>query len=199
MNVRESLLRAAIKVFAETGTHGATTRRIAREAGVNEVTLFRHFKSKDDLLHAAVQHFAAHATTDTLPGTPEDPRAELIAWCRRHHRELYRLRALIRRSMGEFDDYPENCSLCMQASGRIADELVGYLGRLRARGMADGDWDARVGAAMLMGTLFADALGRDTMPSRYPRSMRAAIEQYVDLLLTAIGARSPQPARARVK
>ncbi len=61
MDVREALLRAAIKVFAETGTRGATTRRIAQEADVNEVTLFRHFKSKDDLLRAAVQFFASQA------------------------------------------------------------------------------------------------------------------------------------------
>ena len=59
MDVREALLKAAIKVFAEAGMRGATTRRIAQEAGVNEVTLFRHFKSKDDLIDAALQHFAA--------------------------------------------------------------------------------------------------------------------------------------------
>jgi AcrR family transcriptional regulator len=57
MDVREALLKAAIKVFAETGSRGATTRRIAQEANVNEVTLFRHFKSKDDLLRAALQFF----------------------------------------------------------------------------------------------------------------------------------------------
>jgi AcrR family transcriptional regulator len=188
MDVREALLKAAIKVFAETGTRGATTRRIAQEAEVNEVTLFRHFKSKDDLLRAAVQFFASHAVTGTLPDHPEDPRAELVTWCRGHHRELYKVRALIRRSMAEFDEYPDNCAQCMQASVRIADELVSYLGRLRSRGLASGDWDARAAAAMLMGAIFSDALGRDTMPERYPYSMRDAVEKYVDLLLSAIGA-----------
>ena len=93
-----------MKVFAETGTRGATTRRIAQEAGVNEVTLFRHFRSKDDLLHEAFQLFAREATAPTLPETPEDPRAELIAWCRSRHRALHKVRALIRRSMAEFTD-----------------------------------------------------------------------------------------------
>jgi AcrR family transcriptional regulator len=189
VDVREALLRAAIKVFAETGTRGATTRRIAQEAGVNEVTLFRHFKSKDDLLRAAVQFFAGQASTLTLPDEPQDARAELLHWCRAHHRELHRVRALIRRSMGEFDEHPENCSQCMQTSVRIADDLAGYLGRLRTRGLATADFDARAAAAMLMGAVFTDALGRDTMPARYPYSMRDAIEKYVDLLLGAIGAR----------
>jgi AcrR family transcriptional regulator len=195
MDVREALLRAAIKVFAETGTRGATTRRIAQEADVNEVTLFRHFKSKDDLLRAAVQLFASQATTHTLPDQPQDPRAELVQWCRGHHRELYKVRALIRRSMGEFDEHPDNCALCMQASVRIADELVSYLGRLRGLGLTSGDWDARAAAAMLMGAIFSDALGRDTMPERYPYGMRDAVEKYVDLLLSAIGARMSAPER----
>jgi AcrR family transcriptional regulator len=199
MDVREALLRAAIKVFAETGTRGATTRRIAQEADVNEVTLFRHFKSKDDLLRAAVQLFASQATTHTLPDHPQDPRAELVQWCRGHHRELYKVRALIRRSMGEFDEHPDNCAQCMQASVRIANELVSYLGQLRALGLTSGDWDARAAAAMLMGAIFSDALGRDTMPERYPYSMRDAVEKYVDLLLSAIGVRTPAPERRLVE
>jgi AcrR family transcriptional regulator len=195
VDVREALLRAAIKVFAETGTRGATTRRIAQEADVNEVTLFRHFKSKDDLLRAALQYFASHAVTRALPDVPRDPRAELLEWCRAHHRELYKVRALIRRSMGEFEEYPDNCSQCMQASVRISDELSAYLVRLRSAGLARGLWDPRAAAAMLMGAVFTDALGRDTMPERFPYTMRDAVERYVDLLLSAIGASGPAPGR----
>ena len=149
MDVREALLRAAIKVFAETGSRGATTRRIAQEANVNEVTLFRHFKSKDDLLHDALQFFATQATRHALPEHPVDPRAELLEWCRTHHRELYKVRTLIRRSMGEFGEHPENCSHGMQASVRVANEVTGYLRRLKANGLATGDWDERAAAAML--------------------------------------------------
>jgi AcrR family transcriptional regulator len=197
MDVREALLRAAIKVFAETGSRGATTRRIAQEANVNEVTLFRHFKSKDDLLGAALQLFAAEATRRALPQSPGEPRAELIDWCRAHHRELYKVRALIRRSMGEFGEHPEHCSHGMEASVRISNELSAYLRRLKQTGRAPGDWDERAAAAMLMGALFTDALGRDTMPERYPYSMRDAVEKYVDLLLRAIDFRPTGPARPK--
>ena len=41
----------------------------------------------------------------------------------------------------------------------------------------------------------SDALGRDTMPERYPYSMRDAVEKYVDLLLSAIGARGATDRR----
>ena len=46
---REAILRAALKVFTSTSYVGATTAEIAREAGVTEPVLYRHFASKRDL------------------------------------------------------------------------------------------------------------------------------------------------------
>ena len=54
MTVRDQLLEAAARLYAETGYRGATTRRIAMQAGVNEITLFRHFGSKDALMREAI-------------------------------------------------------------------------------------------------------------------------------------------------
>jgi AcrR family transcriptional regulator len=193
VDVRAALLEAAVKVFGEAGVRGATTRRIAHEAGVNEVTLFRHFRSKDDLLEAALKEFVRRIETRQLPDTPVDPRAELVDWCRVHHRELHKRRSFIRKAMGEYEEHPGHCARGMQASVRIAEELVGYLRRLKARGLAPGRWDERAASNMLLGAIFADAMGRDTMPERYAYSMRDAVERYVDLLLKAIGAVSASP------
>ena len=73
VDVREALLKATLKLFAEMGSRGATTRRIALEAGVNEVTLFRHFPTKEGLLQAALLHFVEQTQYLRLPATPEDP------------------------------------------------------------------------------------------------------------------------------
>jgi AcrR family transcriptional regulator len=204
MDVRDALIDAALKVFADVGTRGATTRRIAQQADVNEVTLFRHFKSKDDLLHAALQEFSRRIQTRTLPDRPVDPRAELVDWCRAHHRDLHKHRALIRKAMSEHEERPAHCACGVHASVRIALELVDYFQRLRHAGLAQGDWDERTAANMLLGAIFSDAMGRDTMPERFPQSIRATVEQYVDLLLAAIGAATvivtsppPTPARPR--
>src|SRR5476651_680593 len=51
---RQLLLSAAARVFARDGLEGATTRTISREAGVNEVTLFRQFGTKEHLIEAVV-------------------------------------------------------------------------------------------------------------------------------------------------
>jgi AcrR family transcriptional regulator len=62
LDTRQRILRGAAQVFAAQGYDGATTRAIAEAAGVNEVTLFRHFGSKKNLMQAVIERFSA------LPG-----------------------------------------------------------------------------------------------------------------------------------
>ena len=52
------ILAAALTVMAEQGYAGATTRQISAAAGINEVTLFRRFGNKKNLLLAAVEQEA---------------------------------------------------------------------------------------------------------------------------------------------
>src|SRR5271157_3300423 len=49
------ILDAALVVFQKEGFAGATTRKIAEQAGVNEVTLFRKFKTKENLFQLTAQ------------------------------------------------------------------------------------------------------------------------------------------------
>jgi AcrR family transcriptional regulator len=58
---RSRIIEAAARIYAAHGYRGATTRRIAEEAGVNEVTLFRQFGSKSALLDAMVEAFIVAA------------------------------------------------------------------------------------------------------------------------------------------
>ena len=59
---RERILDTAIGLFSTKGFSGATTREIALQAGVAEVTLFRHFASKEQLFEAVITHYSV------LPG-----------------------------------------------------------------------------------------------------------------------------------
>jgi AcrR family transcriptional regulator len=51
---RAQILKAAQTVFVRFGLGGSRTRELAREAGVNEATLFTHFKTKEELFDAAI-------------------------------------------------------------------------------------------------------------------------------------------------
>lgn len=57
MNTREKLLKATLKLISEKGYTGATTREIAREAGVTELTLFRNFGSKERLFEEVLNKY----------------------------------------------------------------------------------------------------------------------------------------------
>jgi AcrR family transcriptional regulator len=54
---REALLTAAVEVFAEHGYDAATTRAVARAAGVNEQLIQRYFGGKAGLLLAIIERF----------------------------------------------------------------------------------------------------------------------------------------------
>lgn len=187
-DVREALLRSTIKLFAEGGTKSASTRRIAKEAGVNEVTLFRHFGKKEELICSAMRWFAEQNQVEPLPADPKNPVKELTDWCREHHGRMYRLRTLIRACMADHLEHPDRNSPTLQMPVQINNHLRAYLSRLREVGFASGDWDARAAANMLMGVLFSDAMTRDAMPERFPTPASVAVPQYVNLVLRAIGA-----------
>ena len=197
MDAREQLLHAAMKVYSTSGVRGATTKRIAQEAGVNEVTLFRHFGSKDALMQEALRWKALALFTSTLPSEPALPFEELLAFSRHHYDALSKHRDLIRVSMGEFAEHPEATQMACREAAAMDDALRSYLERMRAKGWANGDWQPELAASMLLGTLFSDVMGRDCMPQCYPFSPEEGISQYVTLFLNAIGAEMPVAASVR--
>ena len=52
---KEKIVQAALKLFAEEGFKTTSTSNIAKEAGVSEGLIFRHFKNKNGLLEAIQQ------------------------------------------------------------------------------------------------------------------------------------------------
>jgi AcrR family transcriptional regulator len=187
MSVRDQLLDAAARVYAETGYRGATTRRIASEAGVNEITLFRHFGSKDALIREAITRAGTSDLPEMLPEQPRDPPRELKEWARTQITELRERRALIRTCMGEMAEHPGIFPGENSPTSLAARALIRYLRRLREVGLAKAPFDEIAASAMLMGALFADAVGRDIMRDIYRNDPDDALDEYVRLFLRAIG------------
>ena len=106
MDNREKLLIAASRVYAEVGFRGATTRRIAEEAGVNEVTLFRLFGSKAQLLAEAITCHDPMGSV-LLPVGPADPMRELTEWSEGHLVAIREMRGMIRKTMADLEEHPD--------------------------------------------------------------------------------------------
>jgi len=187
MTVRNQLLDAAARLYAEAGYRGATTRRIAGEAGVNEVTLFRHFGSKDALIREAITRAGLSSVAELLPQVARDPLREVGDWAKAHITELRERRSLIRTCMGEIEEHPGIFSEQNSPPTVAAKALSQYLRRLREAGLAKAQFDETAASAMLMGALFADAMGRDIMPELYRNEPEQALDEYVRLFLRSIG------------
>jgi AcrR family transcriptional regulator len=194
---RERILEAASRVYAKHGFRGATTRLIAIEAGVNEVTLFRTFGSKSALLEAVLEQHDGDGCGSDLPDEPTDPLAELTAFVAANLQRIRRMRPLLVHTMGEMDERPEAAEFACRGRRDVHDTITTYIRTLQARGLAAPDVDVDAAAVMLVATVMSDAVARHFVPDVYPPLDEAA-ERYVRTFLRMIGAVAPtgaEPAR----
>jgi len=190
MDIRDRILDAAKKIYALHGFRGATTRLIAIEAGVNEVTLFRTFGSKAALFEAVMSAHVANAPIPQLPDDPIDPAQEMTDWVNAVLSHMRENRALIRKSFGEIEDRPEAAFSMCEGPNCAGMILTDYLLRLQSTGIAAADGDIPTAVAMLMSSMFGDAISRDIMPSAFPQPQEEAAARYVRIFLRALGVKA---------
>src|SRR5512133_408770 len=194
MDIRDRILEAATKIYAQHGFRGATTRLIAIEAGVNEVTLFRTFGSKAALFESLMDAHVANAPIPVLPDNPADPEREMTDWVTAVLTHMRENRSMIRTSFGEIEDRPESAISMCEGPNCVGMILTDYLLRLQSMGIADADGDIATAVAMLMSSMFGDAISRDVMPNAFPQPQEEAPSKYVRIFLRALGVK---PARLR--
>lgn len=98
--VVERILDAALSVFSKRGYHEATMEEIAQVAGVGKGTLYRYFKSKDELYHALLE-VRLKGLDDEIQQIINSPELDVVDTIYRcfqvylrffeHYRGLYRL------------------------------------------------------------------------------------------------------------
>lgn len=93
--MRERILAAAVEVFGDRGVTGATTKEIARTAGVSEGSLYNHFANKQDLYAATfgavssgIRGVLSELTGRVGQGTVEENLAWFVAAETRFYGEL---------------------------------------------------------------------------------------------------------------
>lgn len=108
-NTKQLLLEATLKLISEKGYLGATTREIALEAGVTELTLFRNFGSKERLFEEMLKTYTfLPKLKELLPELQElsyEMALEMIAT--RFLLTLKERKAMIRIMFSEVTSYPD--------------------------------------------------------------------------------------------
>jgi AcrR family transcriptional regulator len=107
---RKKLIDAAGVVLSKRGIQGATTREIAHVADVNEVTLFRHFKSKEHLISAVIDKGIASEIElmDQHSSWKEDLRRSVLDYARHYYDHLEHKEAFARALIAEARTLPQS-------------------------------------------------------------------------------------------
>ncbi len=196
--IRHRILAAAARVYAQYGFRGATTRLIASEAGVNEVTLFRTFGSKAELLQEMLKSQMISAEVPTLPVVVGDPHVEMTAWCARVLEYLRGHADIVRKTIAEAEERPDAACAACEKPNEAGASLARYAVQLNDQGLADPDADIHTSVSMFMSAMYGDALYREIMPEAFPQPAKDAPAKYVHTFLRALGLRAtPLPVRSR--
>ena len=59
MSTKERILDEALMLFSENGYDGTSVERIAEKVGIKAPSLYKHFKSKEDILNAIIDNAEA--------------------------------------------------------------------------------------------------------------------------------------------
>jgi len=182
-------MSAAARVFARDGLDGATTRAISREAGVNEVTLFRHFGTKEHLIEAVVGSAfgpAGHPAAGPDAGG-RSLRDDLVSFGRRYEALLVANLPLIRTMIGEIHRH----AVCEHQAlkGIFWPMRAALVERLRLAcrtGEARPGLNPAVGADLFAGTIFSSVIRKARHLRRREYSAADYRDACVDVFLGGI-------------
>lgn len=160
----ERLLDVAAVVFARDGLSSATTREIARTAGVNEVTLFRNFQSKQNLLAAVLERaFETKSNPHGERFAALPPDADLsqtiTAFAEADQANMTKNISLMRVLIGEIQHFQEHEMKVLRAIFRPRrQQMVDRLVLAQRNGEARDDFDANIIVDQLVGMVFMGVL-----------------------------------------
>ncbi len=182
---KEKILETALKLFSQEGYLGATTREIARQAGVAEVTLFRYFPSKEKLFEETLKtHSFLPELRGLLPEVMEMTYERALAVIGKRFIETLVLRKdIIKIMQAEMQRYPEKIHKIFHAfSDEVYKVLALYLSTMQKKGVLRA-FDTEFAARAFFGMFFSYFNAEEFfMRKKYrPIELDATISAYVDI------------------
>jgi len=178
MNTEDKILDSTIKLLDQVGWKGATTKRIADEAGVNEVTVFRKFKNKETLLKAAKERSANTflKELDTLFDIDDncDVDVYLMTIWRNASKIIDKQINLIRISMEEVRGIPLEEKVLPKITEMISHHLVEYFQKQIKRGLI-----RRIDPEVAALTIFSVVFQLNIVWKIYDQKKKKEQEQYM--------------------
>lgn len=187
---RNRILSAALTLFSEKGYVGATTREIAMEAGIAELTLFRHFPKKELIMEELLRtRSSLTSLQDVMPQVRKLPlKPALITIANVFLASLRDQKDLNRIFLAEYARYPEQVKAMHCAfTTDLFNTLASFFRELQAQNVLR-EMDALAAAQTFFGIFYAyfishDLIGFIELPER---TEEQNISQYLDVYIHGI-------------
>ncbi|MGM0435844.1 MAG: TetR/AcrR family transcriptional regulator [Bacillota bacterium] len=184
------ILNASLEVFKEKGYLRATTKEIARLAGVAEVTLYRKFSTKKALFEATLRKHLnlSFEATAIDPHTKSDTFIPKILENRleRMSRQRDFIRLLIRESLS--NDIPEDLHFDLYVETRIKAIIATHM---RYIGSPDNTEEV---TRMIIGILLSYVIIPSETPfyKREAKQRQSIVDAYTSMIVKAIDSDNQQ-------
>ncbi len=181
---REQILKAAVRVFAQKGFDKATNKDIAQEAGITAGLIYHYFKSKEDLLRAALEANSPEQLLRSFPAqtaqiSPQN-MLRFVAQQLFDAAESARFVRLVRIFLPEMIHDPSVAPLGLSIIHDVVSYLETYLAKAMERGeltQADPRLTAQLFLGSIMDMVVIRQIAQDPLVLAYTR------EQIVDHLV----------------
>jgi AcrR family transcriptional regulator len=136
---RRHIMKVALKLFSSEGYYQTTTKQIAEAAGVNEITLFRHFGTKENLFQETTEHYVMDLNikdeintliADEFEQTVINIARDYLDFCFQN-KKLYKIQMRLADSEKEF--------VRLKLSRDFANVIQSYFETLKKEGKVNGD------------------------------------------------------------
>lgn len=153
----EKIIKATFGVLQREGFTKATTKKIAAEAGVNEVTIFRNFQNKKNLIEITKDYYLQIFLDKLEEVFDFDEDDEIEDYFQSNFKGLLELSdsdfSIIKVAMEEVRDIPEKKQLISNITTTIIDKLEEFFISQIEKGKIR-DVDSRVLAVMCFSITF---------------------------------------------
>lgn len=163
----EQIFQAVIKVISERGYSGATTKQMAEAAEVSEVTLFRKFENKTQLVKQAVSFIIAKTDISSAAQYTGDVYADLLRIVKAYQDTAVKHGLFVFTLFSEFSRHPELADLIDEPLS-IFHCIGELIARYQTEGVLKQEYPLQAVTTLLAPVMYISTIHKAKLDSHMP-------------------------------